>query len=174
MCERELETEQNSNILTTTLLAITAFLSCSPVLLNRGPGDPASQGHVPQSSIVSPTGLIPNWSDPQLSIGGLRAPSAVCRLSLPHLTSNWLNFLCTDTHLLLVGVTNCTHSTHPRSSLYSAIPRPDALVIYTGAFSILTARPGCRSIYNMNLKGPDSRNSRERHFSKINFLIIII
>ena len=34
--ERELETEQNCNILTLTLLAIIAFLSCSPVLLNRG------------------------------------------------------------------------------------------------------------------------------------------
>ena len=38
VCERELETEQNCNILTPTLLAITAFLSRSPRLLNRGPG----------------------------------------------------------------------------------------------------------------------------------------
>ena len=38
VCERELETEQNCNILTPTLLAITAFLSHSPGLLNRGPG----------------------------------------------------------------------------------------------------------------------------------------
>ena len=47
-----------------------------------------------------------------------------------------------------MGVTNCTHSTHPRSRLYSAIPRLDAPVIYIGAFPILTARPGRRSIYN--------------------------
>ena len=41
----ELETEQNCNILTPpTLLAITAFLSSSPGLLNRGPGSPASAG----------------------------------------------------------------------------------------------------------------------------------
>ena len=33
----ELETEQNCNILTPTLMAITAFLSRSPGLLNRGP-----------------------------------------------------------------------------------------------------------------------------------------
>ena len=66
--ERELETEQNCNILTPTLMAITMFLSRSPVLLNRGPGGPASLGHVPHSSIFSPTGLI----------------------------SNWLNFLCTE------------------------------------------------------------------------------
>ena len=141
MCERELETEQNYNILTTTLLAITAFLYRSPRLLNRGPGGPASLGAGFLYRIFS------NSSDPQLSIGGLRAPSAGCWLSLPHLVSNWLNFLCTElydsstTHLLLVGVTSCTHSTHPRSRLYSAIPRPDAPVIYTGAFPILTARP---------------------------------
>ena len=50
-----METEQNSNILTPTLMAITAFLSCSPGLLNWWPGGPASLGHVPHSSIFSPT-----------------------------------------------------------------------------------------------------------------------
>ena len=60
MCERELENEQNCNILTPTLLAITAFLSRSPGLLNRGPGGPAYLSAVPQSSILSPTRLIPN------------------------------------------------------------------------------------------------------------------
>ena len=68
MCERELETEQNCNILTPTLLAITAFLSRSPGLLNWGLGGPASLGHVPQSSILFPT----------------------------HLISKLLNFLCTE------------------------------------------------------------------------------
>ena len=58
MCERELETEQNCNIFTPTLLDITTFLSRSPRLLNRGPGGPAYQGHVSQSSIFSTTGLI--------------------------------------------------------------------------------------------------------------------
>ena len=92
MCERELETEQNCKILTPTLLAITAFLSRSPGLLNRRPGGPASLGHVPQSSIFSPTHLIHNRSDFQnsnCSIGGLRAHSAGCWLSLPHPFSNW-------------------------------------------------------------------------------------
>ena len=41
--------------------------------------------------IWSPTRLIPNWL-----IGGLRAPSAGRWLSLPHLVSNWLNFLWTE------------------------------------------------------------------------------
>ena len=40
----ELETEQNCNISTPTLLDIAAFLSSSPGLLNRGPGGPASAG----------------------------------------------------------------------------------------------------------------------------------
>ena len=96
MCERELETEQNCNILTPTLLAITAFLSCSPGLLNWGPGCPASLGHVSQSSIFSRTGLIPNCS-----IGGPEGPSAGCcflySIISPTLWSpNWLNFLCTE------------------------------------------------------------------------------
>ena len=63
MCERELETEQNCNILTPTLLAITSFFSRSPGLLNRGRGGPTSLGHVPQS-----TGRISNWSDLQLQL----------------------------------------------------------------------------------------------------------
>ena len=43
VCERELEIEQRlQHIDPPTLLAITAFLSRSPGLLNRGPGGPAS------------------------------------------------------------------------------------------------------------------------------------
>ena len=61
MCERELETEQNCNILIPTLLAITAFLSRSPGLLNRRPGGPASLGAGFLYRILSPTRLIPNW-----------------------------------------------------------------------------------------------------------------
>ena len=51
----ELEAEQNCSILTPTLMTITAFISRSPGLLNRGPGGPASLRHVPHSSIFSPT-----------------------------------------------------------------------------------------------------------------------
>ena len=60
VCERELETEQNCNILTPTLLAIIAFLSCSPGLLNRGPRGPASLGIGFLYHIFSPTRLISN------------------------------------------------------------------------------------------------------------------
>ena len=40
MCERELETEQNCNILTSPLYWPSVFLSCSPGLLNLRPGGP--------------------------------------------------------------------------------------------------------------------------------------
>ena len=91
VCERELETKQNCNILTPTLLAITVFLSRSPGLLNGGPEGPASLGAGFLYHILSPTRLIS-----KLSIRGLRVPSAECWFSLPHLVSNWLNFLCTQ------------------------------------------------------------------------------
>ena len=66
MCERELETEQNCNILTPTLMAIIAFLSRSPGMLNRGPGGPASLGAGFLYHILSPTHLISNSSELQL------------------------------------------------------------------------------------------------------------
>ena len=58
LCVRdELKTEQNCNIMTPpTLLAITAFLSRSPELLNRGPGGPASAG-----TWFSFQHLLSNW-----------------------------------------------------------------------------------------------------------------
>ena len=68
--------------------------------------------------ILSPTRLIPNCS-----IGDLRAPSAGCWLYLPHLVSNWLNFLCTELYnsststFLLWASQFRTHSTCPRSRL---------------------------------------------------------
>ena len=64
----ELETERNCNILTPTLMAITAFLSRSPGLFKRGPGGPASLGYGPHSSIFSPTGLNSNWLN-RVSLG---------------------------------------------------------------------------------------------------------
>ena len=70
-----------------TLMAITAFLSRSSRLLNREPGGPASLGRVSHSSIFAPTATAQS--------GVLRAPSSGCWFSLPHLISNWLNFLCT-------------------------------------------------------------------------------
>ena len=102
-----MESEQNCNILTSTLMAITAFFSRSPELLNRGHGDPASLGHVPHSSIFSPIGLISN-----------------CLTSCLH-----PGYTIVERPLS----SNRTQSTPPRSRLYPDIPRPDAPVIYPGS-----------------------------------------
>ena len=101
-------------------MAITAFLSRSPGLLNRGPGGPASLGHGPHSSIFPSTDL--NFLSPGLY--------------------NNLTFT------LLPASVTISHSIQPRSRLYPDIPRPDAPVIYLGAFPILIAWPGRRSICN--------------------------
>ena len=86
VCERELKTEQNCNILTPTLMAITAFLSRSPGVLNRGPRGPASLEHVPHSSIFSPTGLISNWLTSCLHPGYIivRRPPSSCGCHKSH------------------------------------------------------------------------------------------
>ena len=93
VCERELETEQNCNILTPTPMAITVFLSRSPGLLNRGPVGPSLSGTCSHSSIFSPTRVISNCN---CSIGGLRAHSAGCWLSLRHHVSNWSDLQLPD------------------------------------------------------------------------------
>ena len=40
--------------------------------------------------------LVTNWSGLHTLNRGLRAPFAGCWLSLPHLVTSWLNFLCTE------------------------------------------------------------------------------
>ena len=64
---------KDCNLLNPTLMAITAFLSSSPGLLNRGPGGSASLGHGPHSSIFSPTATAQSgaWGPPLLSAGSL-------------------------------------------------------------------------------------------------------
>ena len=105
--------------------------------------DPYSYGHnsvsFPFSWAAQPAAWGPNLSR-RCSHSSIFSPS--------DLISNWLNFLCTELY-------NCSlstffswasqialNSTSPRSRLYPDIPQPDAPVIYTGAFPILTAWPG--------------------------------
>ena len=74
VCERELEIEQNCNILTPTLLAITAFFSPrSPGLLNRRPGGPNSLGVGFLYRILSPTATAQSgtWGPTLLGAGFL-------------------------------------------------------------------------------------------------------
>ena len=90
--ERELETEQNCNILTPTLLAITAFLSRSPGLLNRGPGVQ------PLWDMFLNTASSPYWSGLQIAQSGacglpLLGASFLYRIFFSNwsdLQTNWL------------------------------------------------------------------------------------
>ena len=101
MWERELETEQNCNILTPTFMTITVFLSCSPGLLNRGPGGPATLEHV----------LIPASSfQPQLLNRGSWGPSLLGAGSLYSMLS------LTDSNFLWPELYYCFTPTQPFSN----------------------------------------------------------
>ena len=119
-------------------MAITAFLSRSPGLLNRGPGGPASLGHGPHSSIFSPT-------DSNFSFEGPEGPLCwVLVLS----TASYLQLTRTSCALSYIIILRPLNSTCRQSRLFPWYLWPDAPVIYTGAFLLLTAWPGRRSIYN--------------------------
>ena len=88
--------------------------------------------------------------------------------------SNWSELQMTD-FLSSPGLYNCStpsfflwvsqialNSTCPRSSLYPDIPQPDAPVIYTGAFPILTAWPGSVCYIRCN-SGRPGFNPRSSH-----------
>ena len=79
-------------------------------------------------------------------------------LSLTGLVSKLTDFLSSPSYIIVSPPpSSCGHHNlaliqpvHSQGYNIQIIPRPDAPVIYTGAFPILTARPGCRSIYNNN------------------------
>ena len=84
--------------------------------------------------ILSPTGLVSKLND------FLSSPS----------------YIIVQRSLLLVGVTIALIQPIYGQGYNSDIPRPNAPVIYIGAFPILTARPGRKSIYNIRLcRGTD-------------------
>ena len=151
MCKRELDAELNCYILTPTLLAITVFLSRSPGLLNRGPVGPASLGHVPESIIFSTTGLISKLSRPLLPGAGvlyrILSPTGLISKLTDILSSP--RYILVRRPLLVVGVKVALIQPIHGEGYNSDIPQPDAPVIYTGTFPILTARLGHRSIYNI-------------------------
>ena len=99
------------------------------------------------------TRLIPNCSIGGLGPTLLGAGFLYRILSPTGLISKLTDFLSSPSYIIVQRPPSCgrhnrTHSTRPRSRLYSDIPWADAPVIYIGAFPILTARPGRRSIYN--------------------------
>ena len=116
----ELETEQNGNILTPTLLAITAFHSRSLGLLNRRPGGPASAGTWFSFNHLSPTDL--NFQSPGLynnltftyflwaSHFILNSTRRQSRLSLNILDRTHLLF--TQVHFPFWQLGRCQYTTH--------------------------------------------------------------
>ena len=90
MCERELETEQNCNILTPTLMAISVSFPFTWAV-QPGHGGPASLDAGFLYRILSPTCLIP-----KLNLES-RRPLLLGAGFLYHILSpNSLNFLCTE------------------------------------------------------------------------------
>ena len=88
MCERELETEQNCNILTPTLMAISVVSFSFSRAAQPGGLRPTSLGAGFLDCILSPTGLQ--------TLGVPWAPSARWWLSLPQLISNSSDLQLTD------------------------------------------------------------------------------
>ena len=114
---------KDCNILTPTLLAITAFLSSSSGLLNRGHGGPASA----RTWFSFQHLLFNSWTSCRRGYIIIWRPSTSCERH---------NFALNSTPL------------QSRSPLISWYLRPDAPVIYTGEFLLLTDWPGRRSICN--------------------------
>ena len=110
--------------------------------------------------------LISNSSDPQLLIRGLPLLGAGFPyriLSPTGLVSELTELYNSSTPASSCGRHNHTHSNRPRSRLYSDIPWADAPVIYIGAFPNLTARPGRRSIYNIDSEtNTDEQKDRQK------------
>ena len=135
------------------LLWPSLFLSRSPGLINREPRGPASLGHVPQSSIFSqlvwsPTGLVSKITD------FLSSPSYIIVQRPPS--------SCRGHNFALI------QPVHGQGYNILIIPRPDAPVIYTGAFPILTARPGRKSICNKEWNCISSNNGvKRRHMNQL-------
>ena len=115
-------------------MAITAFLFHSPWLLNRRPGNPAPLGHGPHSSIFSPTDLNSNCSlgSPEGPLCWVLVLSSASYLQLTRIS-------CRRGYIIVLRPLN---STSRQSRLSPCYLRPDAPVIYTGAFPILTAQLG--------------------------------
>ena len=126
-----------------------------PVSWAAQPGTwgPSLSGTCSHSSIFSPTPT--SWL-----IGGLRAPSAGCWLSLPHLVSNWsglqTNWLPVFTELYNSSRPPSSCGRHKLHSFNPSTVKATLCCSSTGCTCylhrcILTARPGRRSIYNIIL-----------------------
>ena len=130
VCERGLETEQRLQHFDPHSYGHNSVSFPFSWAAQPGPGGPSSLGRGPHFSIFSPTATAQSgvWGPPLLGAGSL-----YCNLSPTD-----SNFLCTVLYY-------CFTPTQFNLSTGKVIPlrlRPDAPVVYTGAFPILTAPPG--------------------------------
>ena len=106
-CERELEIEQNCNILTPTLMAVNVVSFSFSWAAQPEAQRPSQLGDDFLYSILSATSLDPNSSEPQ-------GPFGLLWLSLPHLVYNSIRSL-TATVLTYV-LTELNNSSTPTQS----------------------------------------------------------
>ena len=137
------------------LLWPSAFLSHSPGLLNCGPGAQPLWVLVFSTAsylqlVWSPTAKSGAWRLPLLGAGFLYHI-----VSPTGLVSKLTDFLSSPSYIIVQRPPSCgrhnfilIQPVHGQDYNILIIPRLDAPVIYIGAFPILTARPGRRSIYN--------------------------
>ena len=125
------------------VLSTTSLLQLQ--LLNRGPEGPLCW------VLVFSTAFISNWLNCALSYIIVRClPSSCGRHKSHSFNSNWLNFLCTElynssmpTFFLWVSQIALIQPVHGQGYILIFLDR-----MHSGAFPILTARLGWRSIYN--------------------------
>ena len=111
--------------------------------------DPHSIGHNCVSFPFSCAAQPGAWRPTPLGAGFLYhilSPTGLVSKLIDFLSSS--SYIIVQCPLLLVGVTIALIQPIHSQGYNSDIPRPNAPVIYIGAFPILTARPGRRSIYN--------------------------
>ena len=159
VCERELETEQNCNILTPFFWLSQPFF---PALLGCSTG-----GLGPSLSAESWFPFQHLFSNSNCSIGCPEGPlcwvlvlSTASYLQLTDFLSSPGLYNWSPSTFFLWASQIALNSTHPRSRLYPDIPRPDAPVIYISAFPILTAWTGRRSICNSWQKNDTGNTKR--------------
>ena len=120
VCERELETKQNCNILTPTLMAISivSFLFSRVAQPEaRGPSFLLSAGFL--YHILSPTSGLQNSRGPEGPFCRVLFSLQYLVSKLSELQTNWLPVFTELYNSSMppssCGRHNCTHSTHPRS-----------------------------------------------------------
>ena len=125
----------------------------------EGVGDRTELQHIDPHSISHNCVSFPFSWPAQLGAWGptlLGAGFLYHILSPTGLVSKLTNFLSSPSNIIVQRPPSCgrhnfalIQSVHRQGYNILIIPRPDAPVIYVGAFPILTTPPGRRSIYNM-------------------------